>query len=82
LSEQYWGSGGRFIRYTHLKSMRNLIVAALLAAPALCGAARQVSRGGGQDADQFTPAASSGNAIEGILGDRMRVKPGRASAAG
>jgi DUF1680 family protein len=57
--------------------MRNLIVAALLALPALAGPAAKspllADKVADKIADQFTPAAFERQHIEGILGDRMRV---------
>jgi hypothetical protein len=53
--------------------MRNLIIAALLALPALAGPAAQTPVVADKIADQFTPAAFERQRIEGILGERMRV---------
>jgi len=65
-------SGGRSFRYTHPNPMRNLIVAALLAAPAFAGR-RQSPAVGGQDRGPVHSGRFRAATLEGILGDRIEV---------
>jgi DUF1680 family protein len=53
--------------------MRNLILAALAALPALAGPAAKLPVVADRAADRFTPAAFERQSVEGILGERMRV---------
>jgi len=53
--------------------MRNLILAALAALPALAGPAAKLPVVADKAADRFTPAAFERQRVEGILGERMRV---------